>query len=313
MKKIMLISILLLLHLSSADAAQYRLNSMFSLTNDTDHEIQYIYGLGSDVIFDRKNDDRLSLFVGQRQFRNDHDELLLGKKEETFNFLTINAGKRFDTLRLDGKLSLYDGKHWSPTLYGGYAAFDPSSRWHLETSAERDLVDSLAAVDRRLYVDSYSASLDFNITPAWTVVGAYTHQFITDGNDRDIEWLKVYYLPQNIDWLRLEAYGKHLTSEFTGSGYFSPRKLWESMVIAQASIPFANDKFAVRLRGGIGLQFVDNEAGKIASLIELKIKGWSSDHWGLDVTGGFTNQSGTITSGNSYSRYYGTLLLTYAF
>lgn len=313
MRKIILISILLLFLSSSGQAAQYRLDGVFSFSDDTDHEKQFVYGLGSDVIFNRKNNDRLSLLIGQRQFRNDHDEFLLGKKEETFNFLTVSGGKRFDTLRLDGKLSLYDSRHWSPILCTGFVAWDPSSRWHFEASAERDLVDSLAAVDRKLYVDSYGASLDFNITPAWTAVGAYAHQHITDGNDRDIEWLKIYYLPKKIDWLRLEAYGKHLTSEFTGFGYFSPTKLWESMVVAQVSRPFANDRFIWRLRGGIGLQFVNNETGKIASLLEMKVKGWFSDHWGLDVTGGFTNQSSVITSGADYSCYYGTVLLTYVF
>jgi hypothetical protein len=311
--KAIFVSIFVLLLVSSAQAAQYRLNGTFGFVNDTDHEEQYVYGLGSDLIFNRKNDDRLSLLVGQRQFRNDRNQSLSGNKEETFSFLTVSGGKRFDTLRLDGKLSLYDGRHWSPILYGGSVAFDPSSRWHVEASAERDLVDSLAAVDRKRYVDSYSSSVDFNITPACTIVGAYTHQFITDGNDRDIEWVKVYYSPTKIYWLRLEAYGKHLTSEFSGFGYFSPAKLWEYMAIAQASRPFAKDRFIWRLRGGIGQQFVNNQAGKAASLLELKIRGWLSDRWGLDATGGFTNQSSVITSGTGYSRYYGSLVLTYVF
>ena len=313
MKILVSVSIFILLLVSSAQAAQYRLDGVFDFISDTDHERQYVYGLGSDIIFNRKNNDRLSLLVGQRQFRNDHDEFLLGKKEETFSFLTVSGGKRFDTLRLEGRLSLYDGPHWSPILYAGYAAFDPGTRWHIEASAERELVDSLAAVDRKLYVDSYNASIDFSVVPACTIVGAYTHQFVTDGNDRDIEWLKVYYLPQKLDWLRLEAYGKHLTSEFQGVGYFSPARLWEYMAIVQVARPFAKDKFIWKLRGGIGQQFIKNVSGKIASLLELKIKGWLSDHWGLEIAGGFTNQSGVITSGNDYSRYYGTLLLTYAF
>jgi hypothetical protein len=237
----------------------------------------------------------------------------LGDKEETFNFLNVSGGKKFDTLRLDGKLSLYDGRRWSPVLYGGSVAFDPSSLWHVEAAAERDLVDSLAAIDRKLYVDSYSSSVDFNIAPSWTLVGAYAHQRIGDGNDRDIEWLKVYYSPKKIDWLRLEAYGKHLTSEFRGFGYFSPDKLWEYMAIAQVSRPFAKDRFVWKLRGGIGQQFVNNQAGKAATLLELKIRGWLSDHWGLTATGGFTNQSSIITSGSAYSRYYGTLVLTYVY
>jgi hypothetical protein len=312
-KRIIFAGLLVLLMIPVAQAEQYRLDGLMSFISDSDHEKQYIYGLGTDIIFNRRNDDRVSVYAGQREFRNNTDETIFGEKEETFNFISISGGKRFDKLRLDGKLSYYDGEHWHPFLYSFSAAIDPVPLFHFEASAERDFVDSLQAVHDRLHIDSYSGSADLNFAAAWTLVGAYTRQEVSDGNDRDIEWLKLYYVPQSLGWLRLEAYGKHLTSEFRGVGYFSPSKLWEAMAIAQVSVPLAGDKFVLRIRGGLGDQWVENETGNIASLAELKIKGWFSDHWGFDVTGGYTNQSSVITSGSSYSRLYANALLTYAF
>jgi hypothetical protein len=314
MKRILSILAFLLLLADGAQAAQFRLNGVFSFSDDTDHETQCMYGFGPEVLFDRKENESLSILAGRRHFKNDTVDFPSIGDSETFTFLTASGGRRLgEKFRLDGRLSLYDSGHWSPVLYAGSVGFDPSARWHLEASAERDLVESLEAINRRLYVDSYNAAVDFEIAPGWTAVGAYTHQYIDDGNDRDIELLKIYYMPRGLDWLRLEAYGKHLTSSFEGVGYFSPERLWEYMAIAQVSRPLAGDRFLWRARGGAGQQFVNNEPGKISALIELKVRGWFSDSLGAEAVGGFSNQSSVIAAGTDYSRYYATLMLIYAF
>lgn len=301
MKRIALMGIMILIA-SQAYAVQYRLNSEFSFIEDTDYEKQRLFALGADAIFDRKSDDRVAVKAGTHTFTHRGDD-------EDFDLLSASGGKSFGrNVRLEGNVAFYHSPDWSPVLYGGSLIAAPGP-FRFELSGSRELVDSLTAVRNHYLVHTAGISADYSITDEITIVGAYFHQHITDGNDRDGEIGKIIYSPGRYEWLKLAASIKHLEGEFIGIGYYSPTELTEYMGIVTLVRSFFNDRFSGRVNGGLG-QRHDDDGTKLAALVNGRLRGWFNDSFGIDASVGYANDSGSF---GQYARYYLSVVLIYAF
>lgn len=287
----------------NVQAAQYSLTSELTHSNDSDGAEQTMFGIGSEVLVNRRTETKASILAGGYSLKDDS-----GSKE--FNILRLKGQSALSELvKINLRALLYQGSDWSPVAFGGTAAFNPVKSLHLELFTDRAIVDSLLAVEAKYYVDTYGISADYLLLKELTIVGAGYRQNITDGNNRHAGIIKLIYSPRQYDWLNLSAYGKIVTSDFRGTGYFSPERLKEYMIIAGFSKPLLDDAFVVKARVGIGNRKIDGDTNTL-SLYELKMKGWAWDRLGVELTGGHTNDSGTF---GRYSRNYLTLTAQYMF
>ena len=283
----------------------WRLNTEAAFITDSDSETQYMLGVGATALDGRKREaESASVLAGSHTF--------VHGGSETFGFLRLRGNyKASDSLSVSGRLALYANERWAPALPAAAIAFRPAPPAGIELSYERDIVDTLDAVRAKETVNTLAVSADYEIIRPVTVVGAYYHQFFSDGNDKDGFKGRLAFAPEG-SYLGTTANFRYVKSKFKSPLYFSPEKDTEFIVIEQFKRPVAGEKYVLRLRGGLGWQWIDDhgfKTSKLMSLAEGAFKGWVNDHYGFDLLAGFTSNSQT----QNFSRFYSLLVLTYSF
>ncbi len=231
---------------------------------------------------------------------------------ERFQVLEVqNRSRPFPWARLDVRARLLDGDDWSPFLYALTASGGWRERWNYEVFGERGIVDTVPSVRLEYLIDTWGFSVDYAATDEITLVGALFTQGISDGNDRFGTIGRIVFTPGKVDWLNLQVKARVLTSEFDGTGYFSPERMSEVFVLAGVARAFAGDNWIIRGLGGPGIQRVEDHDGtgesKTAYLLEGRLKGWFTPEFGLEASFGCTTAQQT---GASSQYCYGGVQLT---
>ena len=107
-------------------------------------------------------------------------------------------------------------------------------------------MDTVAAVQNEILVDSYSLSADYKLSSSLTLVGAPLVQNFSDSNQRWGGVVRLIYSPPQYEKFSVELKGRLLKSDFAGVGYFSPESLEEYLLIFGLAVPFNNDAWVVR-------------------------------------------------------------------
>lgn len=199
--------------------------------------------------------------------------------------------------RLQLRLTQLDGEDWSPLLGSISLAHTARERWRFEASAERALIDSVPAIARRLYGDTYTAGADYAINTEWTLAGALQHQRIRDGNEREGGVLRLIYSPAALPGFTVQTRSRLMDSDFDGAGYFSPPELAEHLLLlGYARALGENERWLLSGLAGPGRQRFEDAAGESTrnSLFhaELKLRGWFSDRFGLEGRAFCSNAGG---------------------
>jgi hypothetical protein len=306
MKRYFIIITFVFLSWGTSFADTFMFETEFFYARDTDKQTVKRAGIGGTYGIDKKH--MLSLLGGSLKY----DDKI---GAETFNFIKFHANTPVnDRVTFDGRFTIHESNSWSPFVFGGSVIYAPNDKLRLEIFGDREIVDSPPAIRQKYYINTYGASLDYALTHSFTVVGSYSMQNISDGNDRNIGILKLIYQPAAYKWFTVILANKYLDGEFRSPFYFSPDRLLESLLIARVRKPLWNEKFLLTLRGGIGKQFVRFQDGsdtdKSAWLIEFGLKGWFSDHFGMEALCDYVNNSDTF---GAYERYSMRVALRYAF
>jgi hypothetical protein len=193
--------------------------------------------------------------------------------------------------RLHARAELLDGAHWSPLLGGARIGQRFSSRWSGELAVDRELVDTVTAVRARNLVTTWAGSLDYLLSPAWTLIAGANTQDLRDGNERHGRSLRIAWAPPQADW-NLQLRLRRIDSMFRGDGYFSPRRLEDALLTGTGHRPFAGERYLLTLRAGAGAQRIDGGRSDALYLAELRGRGWFTDHYGFEARAGCSNTGG---------------------
>ena len=211
------------------------------------------------------------------------------------------------------KLQTYflNGDRWSPTLPGAFYTHQ-LKHWYLEVSAERDVVDSISAIDNRTTVDSYTASADYKISDRWTVVGAGITQHFSDDNNKNGGVGRIIYTPQRRPAFNFQLKGRILQADRESPDYFSPKIQKDLFFLVGYSRTFADDNWGIKLLGGPGVQAIDpffsDSYSKNAFLGEINLRGWMAQKVHLSTRLGCTTATATR---DTYRYCYGNWKLAY--
>jgi len=201
------------------------------------------------------------------------------------------------------------GGDWSPTLGGAGIAYDANPRWHFEGSADTDIIDTVAAANRHLRVATYNLAADNHFDQSWTVVAGVLRQNITDGNARTGGLLKIIFAPPRLDGFNVQMRVRRVASDFAGVGYFAPERLTEALLLFQYGVPLPGDKWTLTALAGGGAQRVNDQDSARIYRMELRLRGWFSEHIGLEGQAGCSNTGGfnTSSAGGGYRYCFGHL------
>jgi hypothetical protein len=193
-------------------------------------------------------------------------------------------------LTLSGKL--LNGEEWSPVVAAARVTHAFTGPFYAELSASRDLIDTLAAISERWDIRSLSGSLDAGPFHGLLLVGGYTRQELGDDNRRDIFVARLLHEPDERERWLLEARSRWLRSDFDGVGYFSPERLVEHLFRVTRHQPLLDERWVASLAVGVGMQEVNSEGHRRIYSADLSVRGWFSDHFGLNGQLGCTNTGG---------------------
>ncbi|MFW5969783.1 MAG: hypothetical protein ACOCP9_04020 [Halofilum sp. (in: g-proteobacteria)] len=192
---------------------------------------------------------------------------------------------------------------WSPIVGSAVVRHDFAGPVYVEASAGRSYVDTIAAIEREIDIDSASLSIDLGAFAGWTLVGAHTEQSFGDGNNRGVTVGRaIYDVPQ---WapLLIEGRARALRTDFDAPEYFSPERVDEYLGIVTWRQAVLDDRWFVSLKIGAGRQSINREAGENIYLAEAEWRGWFSDHWGLEARAGCRNTGDLRASGADDYRF----------
>ena len=150
------------------------------------------------------------------------DSVNLNKTQATFKRL----GKG---LQINGHVNHYINNNWS--TFGGAINVSRKlgKKGYGSISAEKNIVDSVNAIDSKITFTSIGVAGDYNTSFYSTSIrGAYSTQNFSDGNVKDTTKLKVI-VPIRYG-LRAEALLKIKDASFNPKQYFSPKHLQDELV-----------------------------------------------------------------------------------
>lgn len=279
---------------------------------------------GVEFSHDSDDADMYGVYTGYSYpFENSRSRSKIGFRVGLLTLTDPIGTERFKILELNHRSEPVERAHlnlegrwldgdWSPLLYSGNFSFKPNNRWYIEVFGEREIVDSVTSVRLEYLIDTYGFSIDYAVTSEFTLVGALFDQNVSDGNERNGKIGRIVYTPRTHDWLNLQVKARIINNSFDGIGYFSPDTLSEYFFLIGAARTFAGDDWVIRGLAGPGLQKIDEHGGgseeKPALLMEVKLKGWFTQEFGLDGRLGYTTAQKTSGSDRYF---YGHVNLTH--
>lgn len=287
--RLTLLGLLLVTQISHAE--NWRIENQYLITTDSDDADQQAMFLGA--LRDSKTlGGRAGIWVGRWWFEEPAGT-------EAFDIF------RFDYKRglskktsINGRLEITENDLWSPVLGNITVIHVPGENWRFEGSAEKTWVDSVPGLRQKLGMNAYSVSADWRFADQWTLVGALLNLDIDDGNNRNGGIARLIYDIKSRPGMTLQTRSKWLGSDFDGAGYFSPEKLQEHLFMVGYNRPILQERWSVKILGGVGLQKYQVTSGsdRVRNdlyYLELGIRGWFDDHFGLEGKSYCSNAGGT--------------------
>jgi hypothetical protein len=248
-------------------------------------------------------DRTLSLLSGEGGVRAGRWHITDAAGTEDFNVLKLkyDSGSARDwRARLDATQLFGEG---SPTL--GSASINWSGGpWSIEASGQRDIVDTVTAIRSHDASNIWALFADYRFNARWTLVGGgYTASF-SDGNHRVGQVARLVYSPEKMEGFTLQGRVRRFEDTRRDVGYFSPGQYQEYLMIAGYRRSILSEKWVVGGQLGGGRQDIDSDRGKPLYVGELSLRGWFTDHLGLDGRVSYSNAGGSaVSQGKSGYRY----------
>jgi hypothetical protein len=280
---------LLLLTSTLSHAEDWRYVNEYLLTSDSDNAEQQAIYLGALKKL-HSSDAQAGIWLGQWRF----DEPV---GSESFDVLRLSYAREMsERTDIEAQVSLTDGADWTPVLGRLTVVHRPSEQWRIESSVEKGWVDSVLGLRQELGLYSYSVSADWRFANQWTLVGSLLGMSIDDGNDRKGAVARLIYEVASRPGLTLQTRSKWLNSKFNGNGYFSPDRLQEHLLLVGYARPLLQDRWSLRTLAGAGTQTFrsagQDEINNDLYYLEIGIRGWFSDHLGLEGKAYCSNAGG---------------------
>ncbi|WP_028990478.1 hypothetical protein RG903_12885 [Thermithiobacillus tepidarius DSM 3134] len=229
---------------------------------------------------------------------------------EAFSGVATRIG---DSGRLSGRLGL--GQHGDWTYPVGALGFDyrPGDDWGMALGAETAAVRTIAALDRRIAVHTFTLGADHRVGSLATLAGSLYRQDFSDGNARHGAVLRVGSALATVPGTRLSVgarlYGRcFISSREDVVGYFNPQRFREaqlSAVLAQ-SLPA---QWQVRAVLGLGRQHIDGEGANTLSA-ETQLSGRMAGRLRVQLKAGYGDSAIASSTGPGYRRGYIATALT---
>jgi hypothetical protein len=140
-------------------------------------------------------------------------------------------------------------------------AYKINGRVNMEGNYEKTLVDSIPAINNKIYSETFSISSDVQITDETVLVAGVYKQLFSDSVNRTGYVLKVIYSPKTIDGLAVQI--KYKTSNASiplgyVPPYFSPLEKSEVFLTTSYAKAFNNENSVLKGYFGIGQRDIDN-------------------------------------------------------
>lgn len=278
-------------------AERLRSTTALDISDDSDDVTQTRFTTGLVRPIDDAGEHRLGVAVG-------FDWLSEPQDNHTFRRVRLDyEGNPGERTGIDASVSALSGEDWSPVVGSAVLRHDFAAPVYLEASAGRSYVDTIAAIERRIDIDSASLSVDLGPFKGWTLVGAYTAQDFSDGNRRGVTVGRIIYDVPLWASVLIEGRVRTVRSDFDAPEYFSPGRLDEQLGIVKWRRAVLDDRWFVSVQLGAGQQSINRGSSESLYLVEAEWRGWFSAHWGLESRAGCRNTSDLSGSGADSYRY----------
>lgn len=190
--------------------------------------------------------------------------------------------------------------------YRGRLSWRPAPRFGMSAGYARAPFDEIASLmERELDLESLDAGFDATLARGLSIYGGGGGVWFSDGNHRTNAGLGV---TQSIrGGLFVGAYGRTLSYERRGAGYFSPDRF--RLLEGIAGYNLDSGRWDGRLSGGLGAQQIGRSG---AAQAEWHVEARLGRRWGtgnrFDVFGAVTNSAVSSTSGAFRYRTAGVVL-----
>ena len=271
----------------SVQSSNNRIVAEHFFSEDTDDAEYKKYLIGYDRLFEH------SQFVGFRVgTRNYHEDF--ATEEKNFDELTllgrVNAGPTFYSR---ASLTLLAGEdEWDPVLFGLNAVFQPDESWRLEAYIERELIDSIAAINDENSFIVGGMVVDYAFLQEFTLVAGVSQQQFKDDN-RKKGWLAQFlYSPGWFKGFTAKLEARESSADFNPPEYFAPDSHEQYFIILRYITALDNNKlWWLRLEGGPGRQTID-DVDESAAKYRIDLEGPITQSFNLDLYYGCTSDGG---------------------
>ena len=151
--------------------------------------------------------------------------------------------------------------NWAPILWNANASYTPTDYLSLRVLALREVLETFAAFDDRLFDNQFSAAATINPLPYVQFNGSYSRLNISDSNHRNS-----FFLSSNV--LVWPSYGltatgtlREYTDEFTSPDYFSPYNYKAANIMLKVGRKLGAT-WHYYVDGGVGRQFIIPRPGE---------------------------------------------------
>ncbi len=290
-------------HVYSEDEFYYKnrieVDGFFSDDTD-DQKYQKVLG-GYDYLFSKKE------FVGARIGKRKYSEEITDE-ERTFDELEIRARYDFSEMWYTlGSISVLDNENWSPALFSLEAYYIPSETWKLNFYTNREIIDTVTAVDDKNTLVTVGAAVDYEISQQHVLIANISTGEVDDDNKRNALTLAYVWNPEWLSHASFKLEGKNRTYDFNSPNYFSPDKHEQYFALLRLSMGLGDKQYWLfRFEGGPGVQYIDDER-ESAVKYKLELSGPLDEQIDTRLSYGCTSDGGV----DDYEYCYGEGSLSY--
>lgn len=261
-----------------AGGYEYRVLGEVHASDDTDDQSQQGYYAGYQRALPRLGTDgSAAAWLGWRHLKSPEGD-------EDFSAMRFDLETQpTDVTRIKLRLNPMFGSDWSPLLLGGSASWKPNATWYFEAFADRDLVDTVQAVRDENHLDTYGLSGDYRLGGPFTAIVSVFGQSFDDGNERLGRVFRLDYASEAWSGFGAQLRARRIDADERGIGYFSPRRLEEADLQLRYVVPLLDERWQLALRASGGRQRVDTQGGETIYGADLGLRGWFTDHYGLEA------------------------------
>jgi hypothetical protein len=299
------IACMALLLLCSNGAADTERNNRtiaeYAFSDDTDGAHVDRYQAGYDRLFG--GDQYLGFRLGRRNYHED-----IATHDEDFSEIKVVGRKNFsEQLYAEGSLSLLTGDDWSPLAFTLNSVYIPNWRWRFEGYLEREVIDSIAAIEDENMFLSAGAVADYYIDEEYLVVGGLSTQLTRDDNRRDGVMAQFVYIPKSLEGFLVKLEARYRTAKFDPPEYFFPDSHEQYFVIFRYVTGLGEEQtWLLRAEAGPGVQYI-NHVREEALKYRLSLEGPLTQDMNLTAIYGCSSDGGS----QDYEYCYASLNLSY--